>query len=158
MKKYKALPQKLSVQKDAIIELAANGLIKSVIIRKLGLGANVFGLYKETGDWYLEGRAKLSEQITKNIIKAAPLSFLDRRLLADKLNLFHEPFETKKIASPAGARTLIATGIQKFCAGEISEQSLSTITRASLAFIESYNQTVLQKDMLDIKKQLKERV
>ncbi len=157
MTKKKPLPKHLLPQEEAITELAANGLTKSAIIRKLGLAPNVFNAYEEPQSWYLTGRALLSERVTADILKAAPASFLDRRLLADRLNLFQEPFEMKRITSPAGARTLIATGIQKYCLGEMSEIALNTITKAALAFIESHSQTILQKDLAEIKKQLKAR-
>ncbi len=153
----KKLPQHLESQQTAITALAANGLTKSAIVRKLGLGHNTFNHYEEPQTWFDTGRATLSEQITNDIIKSSPVSFLDRRLLADRLNLFREPFVVPKIKSPAGARGMIATGIQRYCAGEMSEIALSTITKAALAYIESHSQPVLQRDILEIKKQLKGR-
>ncbi len=157
MTKKQKLPKHLLPQKAAITELAAKGLTKMAIIRKLGLGTNLFNIYAEPQEWFLTGKALLAERITNDIIFAAPSSFLDRRLLADRLNLFRDPFEVKKITTPAGARAMIATGIQRYCSGELAESSLTAITKAALAFIESHSQTVLQKDLADIKKQLKAR-
>ncbi len=148
------VPKFLQPFEQVITECAAAGMSKHAICRKLHIGDTTFGKYEVAREWFDRGREQLAELVTKSIVKASNTSYLDRKLLAEKLNLFSEPFEVKRITTPAQARTLIATGISKYCAGEITEISLNTITKSALAFIESYNQTVLQKDLADIKKQL----
>jgi hypothetical protein len=142
---------------NSIIALSYKGQSKTAIIRALKLPHNIFQQYDESYEWFLEGRDKLATAVSKNIVEAIPTSYLDRKLLVEKLNIFSESFKPKKITSPKQSRDLIATAIQKFTQGEITEQTLSAIIRACNSFIESYNQTILMEDVGELKQLFKEK-
>jgi len=143
--------------KTSVIDLAYKGQSKTAILRTLKLPHNFFGHYEEATEWFQTGRDKLATVVAKSITEAIPTSYLDRKLLVEKLNIFSEPFKTKKITSPKQSRDLIATAIQKFTEEEITEQSLSAIIRACNSFIESYNQTILMEDVAELKQLFKEQ-
>ncbi len=153
----KPLPPKYKSKatQDAVTKLSEQGLSKAAIVRKLLLPPNFFYHHKEPPIWYQNGRDNLSLRVAKDIIKSCETSYLDRKLLSEKLSLFYEPFETKKITSPQGARDILSISLQKFTAGEISELTLNAISKTAMIFIESYNQTILMEDVAELKKLLK---
>ena len=147
-------PKHIEKLKPYIIELAEKGQNKSSICRTLDVTVNVFSKYKEVNDWFLQGRDKLARRIADDVISASATSYNDRKLLTEKLGLFHEPFTIPKVKDPKTARNVLSLALEKFAAGEISEQTLTAINRTCLGFIESYNQTVLQADVQELKEML----
>ena len=143
---------KLKPIQDAIKELAAAGMNKTAIARKLDIGRNIFSDKPLALKLFNEGRDALIKKVSESIIEASTTSYLDRKILAQKLNLFSEPFSIKVLKTPEDARDLISLALQKFTAGEIDDQSLGATVRAANAFIESFNQSVLQQDMAELKK------
>lgn len=158
-KRYKPLPTlyRSPATEKAVTKLSSKGMSKTAILRQMKLPANFFNHHKEPSLWFQNGRDQLSLKVSKDIIKATKTSFLDRRLLAEKLGCFFEPFETKEVKTPEDARDVLSQSLQRFTAGEISEGTLNTISKVVMSFIESYNQTVLQKDILELRKLLKEK-
>ena len=152
------VPKALKGHKKVIIKLASTGASRQAITRKLKVTQNFFNHYTEAAEWYQLGRDLLAQQVSDSIIASTETSYLDRKLLTEKLNLFCEPFDVEELTTPEGARNLISKAIGLFTSGHINEASLGAITRSANAFIESYNQTVLMKDVSDLKKALKERM
>ena len=133
---------------------AAQGSTKQALCRKYKLPHNIF-YYLDFEEAYEKGRDKLSARVRQDILEASITSYNDRKLLAERLSLFSEPFKTKKMKTPEDARDLIATAIAKFTSGEINELSLNAISKAANNFIESFNQTILQQDIKELRAMLK---
>ncbi|WP_415408223.1 hypothetical protein ACLHDG_06635 [Sulfurovum sp. CS9] len=140
----------------AITDLAEKGLSRQAIIRNLGIDKMAFSRYKETTECFMLGRDKLAITTSANIIKASNTSFMDRKLLSEKLNLFQEPFTLKKsVKDPSTAKQAIAEAIGLYCEAKISESQMLNISRACAIFVELDSQTVLRKEIDEIKKLLK---
>lgn len=142
--------------KKAIFDCAYAGMTQSQILRKLDLPRNFFR-YANAKNMYLAGRDALAEKVRASIIEASTDSYLDRKLLVEKLGIFSDPFETAKLETPLDARNAIAGALQRYTEGLISEQALNAVTKASMVFIESYSQTVLADDIAELKKMLQEK-
>ncbi len=142
----------------AITGLAEKGLSRQAIIRNLSIDKMAFSRYKETTECFMLGRDKLAERTSKNIIEASATSFMDRRLLSEKLNLFQEPFTLKKsVKDPETAKNAIAEAIGLYCEAKISEGQMLNISRACAIFVELDSQTTLRKEVDEVKKLLKAR-
>ena len=141
---------------QSITDLAEKGLSRQAIIRTLGIDKMTFSRYKETTEAFMIGRDKLALTTSANIITASANSFMDRKLLAEKLSLFSEPFDLKKkVDSPETAKLAIAEVIEKYCAGLIPESTMLNVSRACAIYVELDSQTVLRKEIDEIKKLLK---
>lgn len=158
-KKYKPLSKSFTpTVLDAISDLAEKGLSRQAIIRELGIDKLAFNRYKEPTDYFLIGRDRLAKSTAEKIIKSASNSFMDRKLLAEKLNLFSEPFTLKKsIKSTETAKEALSQSIELFCEGKITELQLQTISRACSVYVELESQTTLKNDVDEVKKLLKKR-
>ena len=154
------LPQKYdnAKMKKAVISLSEKGFSRPAIVRKLAIEDTMFfSRYKESADWYATGRDLLAADVLKETIAATKTSFLDRRLLIEKLGLLNtEPFEFKKeIKDQASARDGIALSIKLFAEGKISTEVLKTITTSLGQYIESVSQSKLQEDILELRRMMK---
>ncbi len=144
-------------QEKNIIKMSKKGASKTAIQRELKLPANFFSQYPQALEWFYRGRDMLAREVSKKVIGASTESYLDRKLLVEKLNLFQEPFKTVMLKTPKDARDTLALALQKFTSGEIAETTLNAISKNCMTFIESYNQSVLQKDVAEIKRKLDEK-
>jgi len=158
-KRYSPLSKSITAKKlELIAELAEKGMNRTAIVRTMGLEHNAFNKYKETGDAFLSGRDVLADTTAKQIIRACSTSHMDRKLLAEKLSLFTEPFDLKKpITDPETAKAAVGEVIEKYCQGLISEVTMLNVTRAAGLFVEIDSQTVLRREVDEIKALLKKR-
>ena len=159
MTKKRKIPAKYNTAsvKNAIVDLAHRGLTKGAIIRKLKLSLNFFTNYPEADELYAKGRDRLTDDVASSIIGASTTSYNDRKILAERLNLFSEPFTVKKLHTPEEARDLIAAAVDKYTRCEITADTLNIVIRAANSFIESFNQSVLMDEINELKKLFKER-
>lgn len=144
--------------KKAVITLAAKGYARAAIVRELKIEDTMFfSRYAEPIEWYATGRDQLAASVLSQTIKATKTSFLDRRLLIEKLGLLNtEPFEFEKpITDQESAKNGIALVIKLFAEGKISTEVLKTVTTSLGQYIESISQSKLQEDILELRRMIK---
>ena len=158
MKKNKfPVPIDHKKSEGAVIKLSSKGMNKQSIRRELKLPMNFFSQYGEAQEWFMRGRDKLAKKVSAAVVASSTESYLDRKMLVEKLNLFSEPFESTMLKTPEDAREVLSTALQHFTLGEITEGTLNAISKNCMTFIESYNQSVLQKDIAELKRMISEK-
>lgn len=103
MANKKPLPKKYHTLKKNIIELAKDGLSKTVIIQLLELPPNFFNAYNNTSDWFNQGRALFSEAVMKSVRTNLDFSPTERKYLIDKLGLIRNEVKLPKMTDAKSA-------------------------------------------------------
>ena len=85
MENKKPLPKKYHTLKTNIIELAKDGLSKTVIIQLLELPSNFFNAYIDPNpsDWFSQGRALFAESVMKSVRANLDFSPTERKYLME---------------------------------------------------------------------------
>lgn len=143
--------------KQSLYDCGYAGMSQSQAIRHIGGSPTLLQNNADLKSVYLTGRDALATEVRKSIVEATKDSYLDRKLIAEKLNIFSDPFRVPPLKQPADARDTISEALQRFTEGSITEQALNSITKCCLAFVEAFSQSVLVKDIAELKAILAER-
>ncbi len=157
---YKKLPGTYTKTiMQAITDLAAKGLSRQAVLRSLSgqIDNMAFTRYKECLTAYLTGRDILAARIAEDIVAASCTSYMDRKLLSEKLNLFTSGFELPEIKSVPSALKAIATVAELYAKGHVTDTQAQTIAKLAGQYVELNSQTELRKEVNEIKKMLKDR-
>ncbi len=154
---YKPLPKKYTKKLLQEIEnLAAKGLSRQAVTRTLDIDKIAMTRYEEVLNAFLRGRDTLAARIAEDIIAASCTSYMDRKLLSEKLNLFTSGFDLPKIISVPSALKAIAATADLYSRGLITDIQAQTVSKLAGQFVELNSQTELRKEVNEIKKMLKE--
>ncbi len=159
-KPYLKLPKKYTKKiLETITDLASKGLSRQAVLRTMKGSIDQYALtrYEECLNAFLLGRDILAMKVSEDIIFAAPSSYMDRKLLAQALNLFADPFDLPKISSVATALKAIAATADLYSRGLINDNQAQTIQKLANTFVELSQQTELKKEVREIKKMLKDK-
>ncbi len=159
-KPYLKLPKKYTKKiLETITDLASKGLSRQAVLRTMKGSIDQYALtrYEECLIAYLNGRDILAMKVSEDIIFAAPSSYMDRKLLAEKLNLFENPFDLPVIKSVPSALRAIAETASLYSRGLITDAQAQTVSKLAGMYVELNSQTELRKEVNDIKKMLKDK-
>ncbi len=155
------LPKKYSGVRflEGIRQCAFEGMTMVATVRELEIEDKaIFSHYEKPKEFYMRGRDELAKKLVATIIHASDSSYNDRKLLAEKMDIFSEPFTLhKEVKDQASARDAMSQAISMFTEGRISADTLKAVTSALNGFIESINQSKLAEDILELRRLIKER-
>ena len=153
----KPLPKKYKAYDSHVIELAKDGLSKTVILQKLKLPANFFNAFSGTDDWFNHGRAKFSETVMKSVRSNLDFSPTERKYLMDKLGILRNEIALPKMTDAKSAGNVLAEALQLYSLKEIGDVELQAIRTSAQMFSELHTSVELQRQIEELRSLIENR-
>lgn len=149
----KPLPKKYHSYKSSIIDLAKDGLSKTVILQLLELPTNFFNVYSNPNpsDWFNQGRALFAEAVMKSVRTNLDFSPTERKYLMDKLGLTRSEVELPKMTDAKSAGIVLAEALQLYSRKEIGDVELQAIRSSAQTFSELHTSVELQQQIEELR-------
>lgn len=159
MASKKPLPKKYHTLKSNIIELAKDGLSKTVIIQLLELPPNFFNAYVDSNpsDWFNQGRALFAESVMKSVRTNLDFSPTERKYLMEKLGLTRNEVELPKMTDAKSAGKVLSEALHLYARKEIGDVELQAIRSSAQIYSELHVNVEIQQELAELKAMIEEQ-
>lgn len=159
MANKKPLPKKYHTLKSNIIELAKDGLSKTVIIQLLELPPNFFNAHTNPNpsDWFNQGRALFAEAVMKSVRSNLDFSPTERKYLMEKLGLTRNEVKLPKMTDAKSAGKVLSEALQLYVRKEIGDTELQAIRSSAQAYSELHTSVELQQQIEELRILIEEK-
>jgi hypothetical protein len=149
----KPLPKKYKACEYHIIELAKDGLSKTVILHKLKLPPNFFNAYSSPNpsDWFDFGKALFAETVMKSVRTNLDFSPTERKYLMDKLELTRNEVTLPKMTNAKSAGKVLSEALQFYARKVISDVELQAIRTSAQIYSELHTSVDLQRQIEELR-------
>ena len=155
----KPLPKKYQAYETNVIELAKDGLSKTVILQKLTLPANFFNAYTtpNPSDWFNAGRAEFAEMVMKSVRSNIDFSPTERKYLMDKLGLTRNEVTLPKMTDSKSAGKVLSEALQLYARKEIGDIELQAIRSSAQIYSELHVNVDIQRELTELRAMIEEK-
>jgi len=152
--------KKIKVNLKQVYELSSKGYNLTMIGEAIGISRSaIYSKHRDILDAYKRGKATARKTVIDDLFarSAEDQSATASIFLANRLNVFADPFTTSKPKDLRHARNKIADIYKAYADNEITGEKADRLIKYLEAYVKAYEMTELQDRMQEIEQTIKKR-